>query len=362
MKAFLPLIPLLLLAGCATTRPPAPVSPALPSPPPTPVTEAYVGAEQPGDELDSLATWPTEDGAVWVVATAKTSHRLLVFDADTGEMLRTIGARGTAPGEFIRPNGIAIHGDLVFVSERDGRRVQVLRLPAFSPVATFGEDALRSPYGIWVHEPVPGELAAYVTDSFMEGQRFDRVPALELLDQRVRRYQLRFDDDGQLQVDPAGSFGDTTQENALRMVESIAGDPAYDRLMIADEDARHAPSVHAYTLDGRHTGQKLPAGTFDAEPEGIALWACDAEVGYWVVSDQLRPRTVFRLFDRHTLAPSGSFTGSVTAWTDGIALHAAGTPRFPHGVLFAMHDDSALAAFDLRDVAEALQLDPACTG
>jgi 3-phytase len=359
MKACLPLLSLLLLAGCAT-RPSTPLSPPGASGAPHTVGEAYVSAEQAGDELDSLATWPTEDGATWVVATAKNSHRLLVFDVDSGELLRTVGERGTGPGQFIRPNGIAIHGDLAFVSERDGRRVQVLQLPALSSVGTFGEGELRSPYGVWVHEPVPGELAAYVTDSFMEGARFDRVPPFAQLDQRVRRYRLRLAGDGRLQVEPLGSFGDTSEANALRMVESIAGDPPFDRLLVVDEDARHAQTIHEYTLAGRYTGRKLPAGTFLAEPEGVALWACTADSGYWVVSDQLRPRTVFRLFDRHTLSPRGSFTGQVTAWTDGIALHAAGTARFPHGVLLAMHDDRAVTAFDLREIADALQLDPAC--
>ena len=43
-----------------------------------------------------------------------------------------------------------------------------------------------------------------------------------------------------------------------------------------------------------------------------------------------------------------------------MALHASGTARFPAGVLFAVHHDRAVAAFDLRDIAQALDLDPAC--
>src|SRR5690606_42140904 len=97
-----------------------------------------------------------------------------------------------------------------------------------------------------------------------------------------------------------------------------------------------------------------------SEPEGIALWACTADTGYWIVADQLRPLTVFRVFDRVTLDPRGAFSGQVTAWTDGVALHAAPTARFPDGVLFAVHSDRAVAAFDLGDVARTLGLDPAC--
>ena len=52
--------------------------------------------------------------------------------------------------------------------------------------------------------------------------------------------------------------------------------------------------------------------------------------------------------------------GEVTAHTDGVALHAAATPSFPGGALFAVHDDKAVSAFDLRDVARVLQLPGGC--
>ncbi|TDK24441.1 phytase [Luteimonas aestuarii] len=359
MKTALPLAALLFLAGCATKPLPHPF-PVAPAADVATVTEAFVAQGAPGHELDSLATWPTEDGGTWVIATAKNVHQLVVFDGDTGEPLRTVGGPGTDPGRFTRPNGLAIHGDLLFVSERDNRRVQVLRLPDFTPVDVVGEGELRSPYGVWVYEPAPGELRLYVTDSFQEGERFDVLPPLAQLDQRVRHYRLRVQANGTINVQALGNFGDTSPDNALRIVESIAGDPAFDRLMIADEDMRHAQTVQVYTLEGHYTGHKLPVGSFDAEPEGIALWACDAETGYWIVSDQLRPLTRFRMFDRRTLAAAGTFSGQLTAWTDGVALHAAATPRFPHGVLYAVHDDKAIAAFDLGDIATALQLAPGC--
>jgi 3-phytase len=358
MKTASLLIVVLLLAGCAT-RPS--------TPPQTPgdlsvVAEAFVTVSNPADELDSLAAWPAEDGTLRLIATAKRTHRLLEFDGDTGEQLHAVGGRGTEPGRFTRPNGLAVHGDLLFVSERDNGRVQVLRLPDFTPLGSFGEGELRSPYGVWTYETAPDAIDVYVTDSFMEGARFDIVPPLSQLDQRVRRYRMRVDAIEDLEVRPLGAFGATDEANALRIVESLAGDPPFDRLLIADEDQRHAQTVHEYTLDGRFTGHSIARGTFLGEPEGIALWPCTADKGYWVVSDQLHPLTIFRLFERHTLAPRGAFTGTLTAWTDGIALHAAATARFPHGVLYAVHDDKAVVAFDLRDIVGALQLDPDCAG
>src|SRR5690554_2341147 len=362
MRLALPFLAALCLAACA----------ALPAPVPAPATavvaragtvtvgERFLTQELPGDELDSLATWPTEDGAVWLIASAKNVHQLLVFDADSGEMLRRVGARGDGAGEFLRPNGVFVHGDLLFVSERDNRRVQVLELPGFRPLGSFGHGLLRSPYGVWAYEPAPDELQVYVTDSFMLGAAYDVVPPLQELDRRVHRFVVRLDGDGAPRARPAGTFGDTSEPAALRIVESLAGDPAYDRLLVADEHQGHGTALREYTLDGRYTGGGIAPGVFTAEPEGLALWACTAESGYWIAADQLHPRTVFRVFDRTTLAPRGQFSGTVTGWTDGVALHASPTARFPAGALYAVHHDRAVAAFDLRDIVAALQLDPAC--
>lgn len=359
-----------LLAACAATAPPrqAPPTPTPATPPaarapqPLLVTERYASVDSPYDELDSLASWTTEDGRTWLIASAKSSHRLVVFDADSGERLRTVGGEGDGDGQFQRPNGVAVHGDHLFVVERDNRRVQVLSLPGFEVVGTFGGDQLRSPYGLWLTETEPGELEVYITDSFMYGERFDEVPPFAELDQRVRRYRVQFDPDGHLVARYAGAFGDTDEDSALRMVESIAGDPANDRLLIADEDRRHESTLREYSFSGRYTGRSLPQDSFGAEAEGVALWSCPDGGGYWIAVDQLAPLTVFHLFDRVSLASRGSFHGALTARTDGVTLHAAATPSFPGGALFAVHDDQAITAFDLRDVARALDLPPGCTG
>ncbi|HZX80688.1 MAG TPA: phytase, partial [Lysobacter sp.] len=323
----------------------------------TAVTERFVSEANATDELDSAATWTTEDGRTWVIVTAKASNRLVVFDGDSGERLRDVGGDGAVA--FRRPNGIAVHAELAFVVERDARRVQVLSLPGFAPVATFGGGELRNPYGIWLNEVAPGELDAYVTDNFMYGERYDRLPPPAELSQRVKRF--RIDVDGaRVTAKPTGMFGDTSDAASLHLVESIAGDAENDRLLIADEDATRPSTLREYTLAGRYTGRSLPQDMFDAEAEGVALWSCADDAGYWIAVDQLDPLTVFHVFDRTTLAPRGRFQGRQTAHTDGIALHAAGTPSFPAGVLYAIHDDRAIAAFDLRNVGRALGLSERC--
>nr|WP_298125623.1 phytase [uncultured Pseudoxanthomonas sp.] len=348
-----------LLAACST----APLHTSTPPAPPPKtaadaiIPEAWVSEPVAGDELDSLVAWPTEDGQVWLIATAKATHHLAIYDADTGQRLRTVGASGDAVGQFNRPNGIAVFGDLLFVAERDNHRVQAFRLPEFAPLGAFGADVLRAPYGLWVHETAPGELELFVTDSFMADFRTMKLPPMEELVGRVKRFQVRVEEGGKLETQLLGQFGDTGAAGALRMVESIAGDPAHGRLLIAEEDRRVGSTLRDYTLAGRYNGHSL--ATFDADAEGIALWACSADAGYWVAVDQLTP-TRFRVFDRATLAPRGVFSGQVTANTDGETVYAVPTPRFPAGALFALHNDVALAAFDLRDIARALDLQGDC--
>jgi 3-phytase len=364
----------LLLAACATApreaEPPAPPAPTpaadVPfAPVAKTVPEAWESAKTPAEELDSLATWPTPDGGTWLIASAKSTHRLVVYDAQDGRELRTVGGKGDGPGQFRRPNGLAVFGDHLFVVERDNHRVQVFALPSFTPIGSFGADALRSPYGIWLNETEPGEYEAYVTDSFMYGPNYDVLPKFDELDKRIHRFRVQFDQAGRLRVSDNGAFGDTAPATALRIVESIAGDPAAERLMIADEsrsdDQGHRGStLREYTFAGKPTGRSMPQGSFAAEAEGVALWSCPGGDGYWIAVDQLAPLTTFHLFARDSLAPVGSFQGKATAYTDGIALDATATPRFPGGALYAVDDDVAVTAFDLRDVAATLGLDPSC--
>ena len=115
-----------------------------------------------------------------------------------------------------------------------------------------------------------------------------------------------------------------------------------------------------YGFDGESTGRSMPQGSFAAEAEGVALWSCPGGNGYWVAVDQLAPHTTFHFFDRETLEPRGSFHGNTTSFTDGIALDATATRRFPGGALYAVDDDKAVTAFDLREVAATLGLDPSC--
>ncbi|MET0329415.1 MAG: phytase [Luteimonas sp.] len=359
---------LLVSIGCSAPAPDASGTTSA-SPAPGPVADArevpvideiFVSALTPEDNIDSPAAWTAPDGRVQVIATAKSTDRLVIYDGATGETLRAFGSSGAGPGQFRRPNGIAVVDDLAFVVERDNHRVQVLRLPDFGHVATFAADDLVKPYGLWVRK-VDGGYTLYVTDSYHDGedaQGNDVLPALEKLDRRVHRYAVRAQGEG-LAVEALGAFGDTTPEGALRVVESLWGDPANDRLLIAEEDETYANELKVYDLEGRFAGKTIGRDVFAAQAEGIMLKTCAGGTGWWITTEQGKGQTVFHLFDRQSLAHTGAVTGRKVANTDGIWLHDAPSAGFPDGVLYAVHDDQGLVAFDWRAIATALAL-PAC--
>jgi len=324
------------------------------------VPEAFATPMTPEDNIDSVASWTAPDGQVLLLATAKSTHRLVIYDGSTGELVRHVGGRGAGGGQFDRPNGIAVVDDLAFVVERDNRRVQVLRLPGMETVAEFGADVLQLPYGLWVHKLDAG-YEVYVTDAYMAGedaQGEDILPPLAELDRRIHRFAFAPEDDGYAARHLA-AFGDTSPEGALRVVESLWGDPANDRLLVAEEDETYANEFKVYDLDGRFSGQTIGADFLKAQAEGIMLKGCADGGGWWITTEQGKGRTVFHLFDRGSLAHAGAVTGPTVANTDGIWLDQAASARFPDGVLYAVHDDQGAVAIDWREIASALAL-PAC--
>src|SRR5690606_7092516 len=250
--------------------------------------------------------------------------------------------------------------DLAFVVERDNRRVQVLRLPEFEHVVSFAAEDLVKPYGLWVNRVGDG-YELYVTDAYMAGEDADGediLPPLAELDRRVKRYSLPPDGAG-YRARLVSAFGDAGEAGALRVVESGWAVPGNDRLLIAEEDETYANELKVYDLSGHYAGRTIGGDVCQARSEGIMLKECADGAGWWITTEQGKGRTVFHLFDRATLDHAGAVTGRMVANTDGIWLHQAASARFPQGVLYAVHDDQGVVAFDWRDIADALSL-PAC--
>ncbi len=73
-------------------------------------------------------------GAVVVAETG--AHRLVVLDPGGGR--RTIGRRGSGPGEFNFPTALAADGDTVWVGDTLNFRLQRIRLADGEPLTVFG--------------------------------------------------------------------------------------------------------------------------------------------------------------------------------------------------------------------------------
>ncbi len=310
------------------------------------------------ENVDSPATWHGSNGESWLIVTAKNSHRLLVHDALNGALIKTIGGEGTLSGQFNRPNGIWVKDDLVFVVERDNRRVQVMHLPDFSALGSFGENELFNPYGISVIDGAEaGVYHVYVTDNYetVEGEK----PLPAELNHRVHIYEIEAEGSREdtLDSDWLASFGDTSGDGMLNIVESIYADPVHQRLLIADEEMSEAGQViKVYDLEGKFTGQVLGKGLFKNQTEGIALWPTGRDSGYWIFADQGKQENYFHVFDRISLKFLGSFSGENTLNTDGVWLDTTSSKRHPKGLFYAIHNDGNVAAFSLAEIAKALNL------
>jgi 3-phytase len=178
------------LLGCSqpSPEPPAPATTPEPDVDVKTVAETFETPRLPDDDVDSVAFWKGDAGE-WLIATAKATHVLHVYDAATGEHLRRVGGEGGEIGQFRRPNGIAVAGDLALVVERDNRRVQFLRLPDFEPVGTAGGDVLRRPYGLAVLPGADGVHDLFVTDN--DETPDEQIPPPAELGERVKRFRWR---------------------------------------------------------------------------------------------------------------------------------------------------------------------------
>jgi 3-phytase len=327
------------------------------------VKEAFLTPSTPEDNVDSPALFIDANGDALLLATAKKTGRLMAYDGDTGAARGTRGSKGVGAGQFDRPNGIFAIDDLVFVVERDNHRVQVLRLPAMTSLGSFGGGDLVQPYGIWLRKTAGDAYDVLVTDAYMAGedaQGNEIPPPLGELGKRLRRYDVRIGATS-LQAKRSADIGDTGEAGAIRVPESVWGDPANDRLLIAEEDLKTGTAVREYDLSGKYRGRTIGLGLFKAQAEGIALWQCADGSGYWLTTDQFKDRSLFHVWDRKTLQHLGAFAGETVGNTDGVWLHQGATRRFPAGAFYAVHDDMGVGAFDWRDIAAALNLKVSCS-
>ncbi|MCB9851850.1 MAG: hypothetical protein H6819_02040 [Phycisphaerales bacterium] len=304
---------------------------------------------------DSVAALRHADGGVRVLATAKWGDYIDVFDGLTGRAVTRIGKTGDNPGEFRRPNGIAIArisapaaslesdsadrragsvGSAIVVVEREGARVQILSADDYHPMGVVGAGVLHRPYGAALSYSEADPLL-YVTDSECPAQETVSVFRLVMTADGVTGTLVRrFGDDGPGQILKA---------------ESIVIDDELGRVLLCDED-RSQRNVKVYDLNGRFSGRTFGDGIVVGDPEGIVIVKAVAG-DFILLTDQRSKITIWHAFDCSTLTHVTSFTGQPRiANTDGICVFQGEFETHLEGAMFAVNDDADVRAYDLHTI------------
>jgi len=314
------------------------------------VNEVYQTTRNINDNVDSPAFWKN-DSVSLLIATAKSTDKLIVYNAVNGKHLKDVGSNGDGKLQFKRPNGITVIDDYVLVVERDNQRVQVLKLPEFSFVGFVSDTLLTKPYGLNIVRN-KNSYRLYVTDNYET--ETEKIPADSLLGRRIHIYDLTIANDI-LQYKLVKFAGATSGAGCLRVVESIFLDKENDNLLLSEEDETQS-SFKIYDSEGSFKDKIIGLGLFKYQVEGIALYKKDKGEGFWIITDQSHEKNRFMVFDRKTFKYKGAFIGTNTLNTDGIWLTAERFGKFKKGAFFAVHDDGNVSAFDLDAIIKNLKL------
>jgi len=261
-----------------------------------------------------------------IVVTVKDKNELHVYGAMNGKFKKSIKR------ENAYPNGITtINDQFVLVTERDNKQVAVFN-SSMDFLGTFGNEELRSPYGITFYEQENNSFKVLVTDSYeYNNPREDRILSWDFTIENE-----------EFSVGPAKVLGSPT----LYQVESIQADKHYQTLLVAEEMKEH----HKIMALDLKTGEviKEDLGNFDRgnDPEGIALVINKDNNGYWICTEQSKTDNRFHLYDRKTLEYKTTMYLDNVSYTDGIAT------AYMHGkwFLYAVDNDARIVAFELPEI------------
>ena len=261
-----------------------------------------------------------------IVVTVKDKNELHVYGAMNGKFKKSIKR------EDAYPNGITtINDQFVLVTERDNKQVAVFN-SSMEFLGTFGNDELRSPYGITFYKQENNSYKVLVTDSYeYNNPREDRILSWDFTIES-----------GEFSVGPATVLGNPT----LYQVESIQADKHYQTLLVAEEMKEHHKVMALDLMTGEVIKEDL--GNFDRgnDPEGIALVIDKDNNGYWICTEQSKTDNRFHLYDRKTLDYKTTMYLDNVSYTDGIAT------AYMHGkwYLYAVDNDARVVAFELPEI------------
>ena len=289
-------------------------------------------------ELDNpmFATDPVEDAGMdsigflmrkhVIVVTVKDKNEIHVYNAMNGEFKKSIKRDNAFP------NGVTtINDQFVLVTERDNKQVAVFN-SSMDFLGTFGNDELRSPYGITFYKQEEGLYKVLVTDSYeYNNPREDRI--------------LTWDftiDNESFNASSASVLGNQT----LYQVESIYADQHYQTVLVAEEMKEHHKVMALDLMTGEVKKEDLGNFNRGNDPEGIALVINKDNNGYWICTEQSKTDNRFHLYDRKTLEYMNTMYLDNVSYTDGIAT------AYMHGkwFLYAVDNDARVVAFELPEI------------
>ena len=261
-----------------------------------------------------------------IVVTVKDKNEIHVYNAMNGEFKKSIKRDNAFP------NGVTtINDQFVLVTERDNKQVAVFN-SSMDFLGTFGNDELRSPYGITFYKQEEGLYKVLVTDSYeYNNPREDRI--------------LTWDftiDNESFNVSSATVLGNPT----LYQVESIYADQHYQTLLVAEEMQEHHKVMALDLMTGQVKKEDLGNFNRGNDPEGIALVINKDNNGYWICTEQSKTDNRFHLYDRKTLEYMTTMFLDNVSYTDGIAT------AYMHGkwFLYAVDNDARVVAFELPEI------------
>ena len=261
-----------------------------------------------------------------IVVTVKDKNELHVYGAMNGKFKKSIKR------ENAYPNGITtINDQFVLVTERDNKQVAVFN-SSMDFLGTFGNDELRSPYGITFYKQGDNSYKVLVTDSYeYNNPREDRILS----------WDFNIENE-EFSVGPATVLGSPT----LYQVESIQADKYYQTLLVAEEMKEHHKVMALDLMTGEVIKEDLGNFHRGNDPEGIALVINKDNNGYWICTEQSKTDNRFHLYNRKTLEYINTMYLDNVSYTDGIAT------AYMHGkwFLYAIDNDARVVAFELPEI------------
>lgn len=312
-------------------------------------------------------TGDSDDPAIWIHPTDPA--RSLILGTDKGGFLYTFDLAGkilpdrTQTG-LSRPNNVDIEQrvvldgqtiDVAIVTERDGGRVRMYRLPEVTPIDGGGIEVfagdppeLRTPMGVALyHRPADGALFAIVSRK--------TGPA----DGYLWQYRITGNGQGGVRFEKVRQFG--AFSGGEGEIEAIAVDDDSGYVYYSDEWA----GVRKYaadpdTPDAARQLAILGTTGFREDREGISIYKTGERTGYILVSDQ--QANLFRVYPREGTSagphdqPEIAVIPVSTLESDGSEVTS--TPlgaAFPQGLFVAMSEGKVFQIYKWEDLAARLK-------